>query len=233
MVKPRTTGWQSRVSRLTSHMPAVLDLPPSKRVAQERGVAAQPAPVVPTQLEADHLIVLNDSSWGQYLDLDSKVEGSSTRLTYFHRRTDIMTLSADHERIKGNLHDMIVAHCFDEEIEFVSHGAATLRIPFELGKEPDDSFIFGTEKKTMPDMVLEVVLTSAAINKLDFYAPLRIPEVWVWDSAGLGGFVLEGSKYRRARKSRLLPKFDIKVAGSLATADRASQAVKEYRRRAR
>jgi hypothetical protein len=116
-------------------------------------------PAVPAPLEPDHLIILSDSSWGQYLDLDSKVEGSSTRLTYFHRRIDILTLSADHERIKGNLSHMIAAHCFDEEIEFVSHGAATRRIPFELGKEPDDSFIFGTEKKTMPDMVLEVVLT--------------------------------------------------------------------------
>lgn len=158
-MKPSTTGWQRLTSGLTSPMPAVLDLPPPKRLGQRRGSAARPVPAVPAPLEPDHLIILSDSSWGQYLDLDSKVEGSSTRLTYFHRRIDILTLSADHERIKGNLSHMIAAHCFDEEIEFVSHGAATRRIPFELGKEPDDSFIFGTEKKTMPDMVLEVVLT--------------------------------------------------------------------------
>lgn len=220
-------------------MPAVLDSPAPRRSGRKlRAVRAAPAvvqqPVEPRPgLERDHLLMIGDASWGMYLDLDSKFEGSSTRLTYFHRRIDIMTLSADHERIKGNLHDLIVAHCFDEDIEFVSHGAATLRIPFEQGKEPDDSFIFGTEKKAVPDMVLEIVLTAAAINKLDFYAPLRIPEVWVWDSAGLAVFVLDGSKYRKARKSRLLPRFDIALAGTLATSDRASQAVRAYRARCR
>lgn len=166
-----------------------------------------------------------------YLDLDSKFGGTRTRLTYHKRRIDIMTLSADHERIKGNLHDFIVAHCQDEEIEYVSEGGATLRIEFEQGKEPDDSFFFGIESKQRPDMVLEVVLTSAALNKLDFYAPLKIPEVWVWDSSGLAVFILEGSRYRKAKRSRLLPKFDVALAGSLATAGRTSQAVREFRKR--
>jgi Uma2 family endonuclease len=214
-------------------MPAVLDSPMPKLLGQKRGSSQMNGSVSTASLERDHLLVINDASWGMYLDLDSKFEGSNTRLTYLNRRIDIMTLSADHERIKGNLSHIIAAHCFDEEIEFVSHGAATLRIPSLQGKEPDDSFIFGTEKKPTPDMVLEIVLTTAAIDKLAFYAPLRIPEVWVWDSSGLGVFVLEGTKYRKARKSRLLPRFDISLAGSLATSDRASQAVKEYRRKAR
>lgn len=38
---------------------------------------------------------------------------------------------------------LIVAHCQDEEIEYSSQGAATLRIPKDRAKEPDDSFVFG------------------------------------------------------------------------------------------
>ena len=184
--------------------------------------AAVLSPAIPP-FERDHLLVINDASWGMYLDLDSKFEDTNTRVSYFNRRIDIMTLSTDHERIKGNLSHLIAAHCFDEGIEFVLQGAATLRLEFAQGNEPDDSFIFGTEAKSRPDMVFEVVLTSGAIDKLAFYAPLRIPEVWVWD----------GARYRRGEKSRLLPKSDIALAGKLATAARTSQAVREFRQKAR
>ncbi len=183
--------------------------------------------------ERDQLLVITDASWGMYLDLDTKFQGTRTRLTYFHRRIDIMTLSTDHERIKGNLHDLIVAHCQDEAMDYVSEGSATLRIDYAQGKEPDDSFVFGTETKPRPDMVLEVVRTSAAIDKLEFHAPLRIPEVWIWESSGLSVFLLDGARYRRVKKSRLLPRFDIPLAGTLATSARTSQAVREFRKKTR
>jgi Uma2 family endonuclease len=90
--------------------------------------------------------------------------------------------------------------------------------------------VFGELKKTRPDMVLEVVISSGAIDKLEFYAPFRIPEVWVWESAGLNVFVLDGGRYRKAKKSKLLPKFDVSLAGSLATCQSTSQAVREFRK---
>ena len=201
-------------------MPAVLEPPRRKR----------PAPSPALARPYDHLTVLWDATWPFYLDLDAKLEGSSSRLTYMKGRLDIMTVSVDHERIKGNLHDMIVAHCQDEEVEYQSQGSATLRIPRDRGKEPDDSFIFGDLKKARPDMVLEVVITSGAIDKLEFYAPFRIPEVWVWESEGLNVFVLDGGRYKKAKKSKLLPKFDVALSGSLATCQSTSQAVRDFRR---
>jgi hypothetical protein len=54
--------------------------------------------------------------------------------------------------------------------------------------------------------------------------------VWVWESAGLNVFVLDGSRYRKAKKSKLLPKFDVSLAGSLATCQSTSQAVREFRK---
>lgn len=216
-------------------MPALLERSVRKKMARPATTrsAAVLSPQTASSQERDHLLVINDASWGMYLDLDSKFEDTNTRVSYFNRRIDIITLSTDHERIKGNLSHLIAAHCFDEDIEFVSTGAATLRLDFSQGKEPDDSIVFGIESKSRPDMVLEVVLTSGAIDKLAFYAPLRIPEVWVWDGAGLGVHLLDGSRYRKAKKSRLLPKFDIALAGKLATATRTSQAVREFRQKKR
>lgn len=164
-------------------MPAVLEPTRRKRSA-------------PPELAAphDHLTVVWDTPWQFYLQLEAKLEGSSSRVSYLKGRLDIMTLSIDHERIKGNLSHLIASHCLDEGIEFSTQGSATLRIPRDRGKEPDDSFVFGELKKSRPDMVLEVVIPSGAIDKLEFYAPFRIPEVWVWESAGLSVFILDGGR---------------------------------------
>ncbi len=201
-------------------MPAVLE--PSRR---KRSTA-----LPPLAAPHDHLTVVWDATWLFYLELDAKLEGSSSRVSYFKGRLDLMTLSIAHERIKGNLSHLIATHCLDEDVEFATQGSATLRIPRDRGKEPDDSFVFGELKKTRPDMVLEIVITSGAIDKLEFYAPFRIPEVWVWESAGLNIFVLDGGRYRKAKRSKLLPKFDVALAGTLATCQSTSQAVKEFRK---
>lgn len=201
-------------------MSAVLEAPRRKRVAAA-------APVV----EQDHLTTVWDTPWSMYLQIDSRVEGTRTRASFLKGRLDLMTLSIDHERIKGNLAHLIAAHCLDEDVEFATQGAATLRIPKDRAKEPDDSFVFGDLKKTRPDMVLEVVLTSGAMDKLEFYAPFRIPEVWIWESSGLQVHVLDGGRYKKVKKSRLLPKFDIALAGSLATCQSTSQAVREFRKK--
>jgi len=204
-------------------MSAVLETPRRKRVVAGNASVQS--------LERDYLTTVWATPWSMYLQIDSRVEGTRTRAAFLNGRLDLMTLSIDHERIKNTLHDLIVAHCQDEEIEYSSQGAATLRIPKDRAKEPDDSFVFGDLKKARPDMVLEVVLTSGAMDKLEFYAPFRIPEVWIWDSSGLQVHVLDGGRYKKVKKSRLLPKFDIALAGSLATCQSTSQAVREFRKK--
>lgn len=205
-------------------MPAVLEAPRRKRAA-----TAAPSGAVPA--EFDQVTTIWDATWSLYLQVDSRVEDTRTRAAFLMGRLDLTTLSIDHERIKGNLSHLIAAHCLDEEIEFATQGAATLRIPKDRAKEPDDSFVFGDLTKSRPDMVLEVVLTSAAMDKLEFYAPFRIPEVWIWESSGLQVFVLDGGRYKKVKKSRLLPKFDVALAGSLALCQSTSQAVREFRKK--
>lgn len=204
-------------------MSAVLEAPRRKRVAAGASRTSM--------VEQDQLTTVWDTSWATYLNIDSSVQGTRTRAAFLQGRLDLMTLSIDHERIKGNLAHLIASHCLDEEIEFSTQGAATLRIPKDRAKEPDDSFVFGDLKKTRPDMVLEVVLTSGAMDKLEFYAPFHIPEVWIWESASLQVHMLDGGRYKKVKKSRLLPKFDIALAGSLATCQSTSQAVREFRKK--
>lgn len=182
-------------------------------------------------LEPDKLVSLGDIEWKLYLELDASAVDSGSRITYFNGSLDIMTLSNDHERIKGGIAHLIAAHCMDEDIDFLTEGSTTRRIFESHGKEPDDSFIFGTEPKPMPDMVVEVALTSGGIDKLQFYTAFKIPEVWIWQGGELNVFSFDGKGYKKAKKSKLLPKFDLVLAGELATWPITSRAVKEYRQR--
>jgi Uma2 family endonuclease len=202
-------------------MTAVLRRPSRVRRAARKAAA----PV------ADAVLTLWDIHWDTYLQLDEQSQGTATRLTFFQGRLDIMTLSTDHERIKNTLHDLIVTHLFDEDIEFVSEGSATRRVSPSLGKEPDDSFIFGGKPKSSPDLVIEINLTSGGVDKLEFYASLQVPEIWIYQPSGLSAHALDGSAYKRIRKSRHLPKFNLSLASELANWPLTSKAVKEYRKR--
>ena len=200
------------------------------RRSQNTKPAPRPRRVVP-YITGDTLIELYDIDWATYMRLDKQMEGTGTRFTFFEGRLDIMTLSTDHESIKGNLGHLIAAHCFAEEIDFLTEGSATRRIAGKQGKEPDDSFIFGTASKAIPDLVIEVALTSGGIDKLEFYSQLKIPEVWIWQITGLAAWAFDGKGYKKIRKSRLLPKFNLTLAGELAAWPTTSKAVKEYRKR--
>jgi hypothetical protein len=59
--------------------------------------------------------------------------------------------------------------------------------------------------------------TYLQLDKLRFYAALKMPEIWLWirQASGLITYALEKERYKRVRKSRLLPDFDLKVASEL------------------
>ncbi len=204
-------------------MTALLKRPPARSHSRRRPLRAS--------MEPDQLVTMWGIDWALYLKLDAKLEGSGTRLTYCDGRLDLMTLSNDHERIKNTLSHLISQHCMDEDLAYINEGSATRRLLKSHGKEPDDSFIFGDEPKRIPDMVIEIVLTSGGVDSLEFYAAFKIPEVLIWQNGLLNVFVSDGAKYRKVRKSRLLPKFDMGLAGELAMWPVTSKALKEYRKR--
>ncbi len=102
---------------------------------------------------------------------------------------------------------------FDEcAIEVVPRGLATMRLALkEAGGEPDESWCIGKEKE-FPDLVLEIMLTSGGINKLEIYRRFIVPEVWFWRRDKLQIFSLgKSGSYARVQRSRLLPRLDISL----------------------
>ena len=81
----------------------------------------------------------------------------------------------------------------------------------KAGAEPDKSWCIRQEKE-FPDLVLEIVLTSGGINKLEIYRRFKVPEVWFWRRDKLEIFALDRhGAYEPSPKSRLLPNLDISL----------------------
>ena len=56
-----------------------------------------------------------------------------------------------------------------------------------------------------PDLVIEVEITSSAIQKLKLFAAMGVPEVWRHDGDRLEMFRLKGSQYEGIDSSEALP----------------------------
>jgi Uma2 family endonuclease len=163
--------------------------------------------------EPEQRIVYSNISWERYLTFDEKLgpDRPGPRLYYLNGQLEIMSTSEEHERLKEWLGDLMSDYFFEKGVEIIPRGQATMRLK-KVGAEPDKSWCIRREKK-FPGLVVEIALSSGGINKLDIYARLKIPEVWLWRAKHLEIFVLDRSKggYEQSSTSRLLPGLDISL----------------------
>lgn len=151
-------------------------------------------------------------SWLQFESIEaafSSVEG--VRFVYLDGVLEIMTLSPEHEEIKSTIGLLLEAYLRHSGIRFYKRGSATLGSR-DLGgrKEPDESYNFNL-KKDIPDLIIEVVLTSGYINILDLYARMGIAEVWYWEDGKLKVYDLEEQVYKNVKASRFFPDLNLNI----------------------
>jgi Uma2 family endonuclease len=158
-------------------------------------------------------LVMSGVSWERCQQVDSALgqDRPDPRLYFLEGELEIMSTSTLHEKIKKWLGMLIEEYFYESGFEIFPHGQATLQLLGQAGAEPDESCCLGQEKEH-PDLVLEIILTSGGINKLEIYRRFAIPEVWFWRRSGLEVWSLrrDGSAYNGpAKKSRLLPDLDL------------------------
>ncbi len=168
-------------------------------------------------LEPEGRVVHCGVSWDYYLAFDKALgdERPDPRFYFLDGDLEIMTLSAEHERIKKWLGGFLDDYFFEIGIEIITRGQATMRKALaEAGAEPDDSWCLH-EEKTYPDLVLEIALTSGGVDKLELYRRFSVPEVWFWRRDKLDVFSLreDGTRYdsTEAGRSSLLPDLDLRL----------------------
>lgn len=178
----------------------------------------------------DKVIVIDGVSWEAYLQMDELLDDAPVRMKWADDRLELMSpISRHHELIKSNVGCMIETYCRKRGLFFLITGSATLRKDRERGGEPDDSYIF-TRGQESTDLIIEAALSSGGLDKLDFYRPLQIPEVWVWEDGALHVHAFRDGDYVPVRESRFLPGLDLALVGRLAEHPYTSDALDEFER---
>ena len=185
--------------------------------------------VAPTLSE--QRITLHNISWQQYETLLTTLSPSpSLRLSYNQGLLEIMGTSAQHEIIKTLIGRLLETYALVEDLDFYSYGSTTFRSEAAArGLEADESYCIG-QRREVPDLAIEVVITSGGINKLDIYQGLEIPEVWFWqnDSFTLYQLIDSATGYREIESSQLLPNLELNLLCQFIDPDREPQMVRAY-----
>ncbi|MEB3189272.1 MAG: Uma2 family endonuclease [Snowella sp.] len=153
----------------------------------------------------DSSFLLSGIAWEQLESLESAFATiAGVRLTYLDGYLDIMTLSQEHEDIKSTIGLLLETYLREKQIRFYKRGSATLgNKAIAARKEPDESYNLMT-RKVVPDLVIEVIISSGSLNILELYQRLGVPEVWLWKDEQLQVYCLQDT-YHKSEQSQLLP----------------------------
>jgi Uma2 family endonuclease len=115
-------------------------------------------------------------------------------------------------------------------VRLIGYGSTTFRREAgERGLEPDECYVLGGALREVPDIALEVVVTSGGMNKLPIYAGLGVAELWMFEDDAFQLHALRGGQYESIPRSELVPGLDFVVLARFASRDDQHDAVVEFR----
>ncbi|MCW6053125.1 Uma2 family endonuclease [Lyngbya sp. CCAP 1446/10] len=185
--------------------------------------------------ESNQCLTLYDVSWEKLEAIEAALDDfQNVRLAYLYGTLDIMSpLSVEHEDGKTVIRRLLEVYFEYKGIRFYTRGSKTLgSIQLGARKEPDESFNLET-KKEVPDIVIEVVVTSGGVNTLEIYRKIKVPEVWFWKKGKLALYHLQDEEYKQVERSELLPELDLKLFVRCANIPDQYDAVVEFRNQLR
>jgi Uma2 family endonuclease len=197
--------------------------------------------------DPEEIFISSGVSWENYEVLLGKLEDNSHyRVTYLDGILEIVSPSIRHEKIKTNLGMLLERFFYSKRIRFIPMGSSTFRNKAKkAGAEPDECYCID-EEKSVPDLAIEVVVTSGNVSKLEIYRRLGVAEVWFWERnefklyhlrEPLGGDNSQKEKatvypdtygYERITKSEILPQLDISLLERCISISDSLQAIDEF-----
>jgi Uma2 family endonuclease len=156
-------------------------------------------------------VVLSNVTWDTLEKLDADLEGTGARLTYLDGYLEIMApLSDAHEEPRNTLGQLLEVYMRLRSIRFYGRGSTTIGMK-ELGarKEPDESYCLGDRRK-IPDLALEITVTSGGVDVLEIYRRIGVAEVWFWEDGVISVYCLRSTAYELVQQSELLPELDLR-----------------------
>ncbi|MEM8642176.1 MAG: Uma2 family endonuclease [Cyanobacteria bacterium P01_G01_bin.54] len=157
-------------------------------------------------------VTLHGISWAQFKGVEANlVDVRSLNLSYLQGILEIMSpISDKHEEIKSNIGKLLEVYMDLKQIRHYRRGGFTLEAEGYTSGTPDESYSIGVRRE-LPDIVIEVIITSGTIKRTDLYLPLAIPEVWFWRSGKLRVFQWQDSQYQEVATSQFFPDLDLAI----------------------
>lgn len=174
-------------------------------------------------------LILSGVSWQQYETLRSNLDDfPGLRMTYLEGTLEIMTPAPEHEMSKKAIARLLERYADDMDINLHGLGSTTFRSEAKArGLEPDECYCVG-ELKDIPDIAIEVVVSSGGIDKLAVYQGLGVPEVWFWKGSKFSVYSFRERGYEAIAKSEFLPELDLSLLARYVRPSDQPQAVKEF-----
>lgn len=183
----------------------------------------------PQNLPIEQRFIQTGVSWEGFKSIQKGFADSpGIRLFYYQGELEILSTSPLHEIVKGNIGYLVEDFMLERGIDFVGTGSFSLEKEDEASAQADESYCFG-QQKPVPDLAIEVVITSGGTNKLRRYKALEVKEVWFWEDGVILLYFLEGEDYQRVEKSRFLPDLDVNCIAQCVAIPSRIQAVREFR----
>ena len=166
-------------------------------------------------------MVLENVSWETFVALADERRGSVPRMTYNEGVLEMMSPKRKHENIGRLIGRMIEAYSEFKGIEILSVASVTVkRSDLKKAYEADESYYVTNidqvlakeeldfEVDPAPDLVVEVELTSSAIEKMELFAAMQVREVWRHDGTSVQFYRWLNGRYDMIPTSVELPGLD-------------------------
>jgi Uma2 family endonuclease len=175
-------------------------------------------------------ILISDLTWREFKVVEQLIERPGLRLSFLDGILEIRKMPGKkHETIKKRIASLVEIYLEFLELDFTPTGSVTLESESEkVKKEGDESYELGVNRKR-PDLVIEVVVSSGGIDKLEAYKRLQIPEVWFWINDELLFYSLGSEGYESVTKSQLLPNLDVALLMGCINIENHAQALRKFR----
>ncbi len=142
-----------------------------------------------------------------------------TRVNFDGSTLEIMTLSFEHEALKRFIGRLVEVIIEEFDIDAVPGGSTTMKLSGHgKGLEADECYWIQNEAAVRdvksldlsihppPDLVLEIDITHAVVDREAIYAAMRVPEMWHYDhQSKLTGWELVEGNWTRVEHSRAFP----------------------------
>lgn len=192
---------------------------------------------MPDLLAPQQQITLTEISWQGYETILNLLGDRPVRVTYSQGVLELMILSYAHERYKKLLARLVEALTEELNIPMEAGGSTTFkRQTLERGLEPDECFYIQNQalvrgKQSIdlnedppPDLVIEIDINHSAIDRMDIYAALGVPELWRWNNGVLQFWILNQQQYQQVQHSATFPQLSATdLEPFIALADQTDQ----------